>query len=194
MSMSHVLAVPLLDIYPLEQCFPKFEAHFSGWWNQLNGLMIRICKTWTETGRYQNVSQVIGYLLHETSFSLSGLCTHRCVSWCKTSFLRMSHGQRSLKATALDKFSYICTSRHPQVYCSVICSTPKLESNLCVHLEKGRLYTLVIKWNPPSSVVNGVVFHFNTNVSQCWVKKSQIAEEYDIICVKFRTWWNKTVV
>lgn len=25
-------------------------------------------------------------------------------------------------------------------------------------------------------------------------KQQQIAEEYDIIRVKFRTWWNKTVV
>lgn len=132
--------------------------------------MIRICKP--RTNRIENIrmSQVIGYLLDETFFSV--LYTHRCVSWCKTSFLSMSHGQKSLKATALDKFSYIYTSRRVQEGLMCLFVIPQSWKQLSCPSDRRKVnYTLVIKWNAPCTVVNEVVLCLNTNASQCRAKE-----------------------
>lgn len=114
MPLSHVL----WDICPLERCFSKFGAHFCGSEiSYVNNDQDLYNTNWQRIEKYRKVYQVIGYLLHEKNiFPLSILCIHTdvCHDVKRHSLACMSHGQKILKATALDKFSYIYTSRRVQ--------------------------------------------------------------------------------
>lgn len=102
----------------------------------------------------------------------------------------MSHGQKSLKATALDKFSYAPEDIQKKASCVVPqgWTTPSCPSD-----GENINYVPVIKWNMVQERMRWCCVSIQTPLSV--EEKNQIKTSYsilhDFIYVKFRNWQTK---